>query len=62
MKNDKSSPQQEKEWQDSLLEEGRIDENTQSPFEQARQKLAESPLQDEADAEQQHKEAMTERD
>ena len=62
MKNDKSAPGQEKEWQDSLQKEDRIEENIQSPFEQARKKLEENPLHDEADLEQQQKEAMRERD
>jgi len=49
--------------QDELLREGRKDEENLSPFEQARQKLADSPaMEEEAEAEQQHKEAMTERD
>ena len=62
MEINKNSPGQEREQQDNLLREGRIDENPQSPFEQARQKIAENPLKDEADTEQQHKEAITERD
>jgi hypothetical protein len=49
--------------QDELLREGRREEESLSPFEQARQKLADTnALGDEAEAEQQHKEAMTERD
>ncbi len=54
-----NDPQQK----DDLLQEGRREEENLSPFEQARQKLAENnPIEDEAAAEQQHKEAMTERD
>ena len=48
---------------DDLLREGRREDESLSPFEQARQKLADNnTFEDEAEAEQQHKEAMTERD
>ena len=48
---------------DELLREGRREEESLSPFEQARQKIADTnSSQEEAEAEQQHKEAMTERD
>ena len=49
--------------QDELLREGRRDDERVSPFEQARQKLDDNKsTAEEAEAEQQHKEAMTERD
>ncbi len=58
-RNNTNKPQE----QDELLREGRKDDENLSPFEQARQKLADNPaIEDEAEAEQQHKEAMTERD
>jgi len=49
--------------QDELLRDGKRDDERPSPFEQARQKLENNnTLSEEAEAEQQHKEAMTERD
>lgn len=51
------------EEKDELLREGRRDDERFNPFEQASQNLTEDPaMEDEAEAEQQHKEAMTERD
>lgn len=49
--------------QDELLREGRRDDERVSPFEQASQKLDDNKKKtEEAEAEQQHKEAMSERD
>jgi hypothetical protein len=49
--------------QDDLLREGRRDDERISPFEQVQQKIDnEQELNEDAEAEQQHKEAMTERD
>jgi hypothetical protein len=49
--------------QDELLREGRRDDERVSPFEQASQKLDDNKaMTEDAEAEQQHKEAMTERD
>lgn len=62
MDNNRNNTKQPQE-KDDLLREGRRDEETVSPFEQARQKLADdNALGEEAEAEQQHKEAITERD
>ena len=49
--------------QEELLRDGRRDDERVSPFEQASQKLNENnAMTEDAEAEQQHKEAMTERD
>lgn len=58
-RNDRSNPTE----RDDLLREGRRDDERVNPFEQASQTREDSEaLTEEADAEQQLKEAMTERD
>ena len=60
--NDKQPQNEEaKQWREEL----RQDDNTRQhpdPFEQVKQKLAEDGAPEEAEAEQQYKEALTERD
>ena len=62
MSNGRNNTSQNQE-RDDLLREGRRDDERVSPFEQVNQKQDnDTDLKEEAEAEQQHKEAMTERD
>ena len=50
-------------WKEELLQEGRIDEQSQSPFEKVQQNNGnERSVEEESEAEQQLKEASSERD
>jgi hypothetical protein len=62
MTNGRNNTNQTQQRED-LLREGRKDDERISPFEQVQQKVDnEQELNRDAEAEQQHKEAMTERD
>ena len=63
MSSERKNSEQSQQQQDPLLQEGRNDDQVRNPFDQAQQNVASNQsLQEEADAEQELKEAMTERD